>query len=133
MYDDPQWTSQLYKSPKITFSTIYRLLVDRKVSLRKISHLEGVVERSQDGTCEEELSCDQEVPIEYTRTLEKAFVFFKDSHVQDIKYHPFPQKPGYVCIRSNVLPSVEKDHCYYPERIHRTCCKCTLCLSSRVI
>ena len=109
MYDDPQWTSQLYKSPKITFSTIYRLLVDRKVSLRKISHLEGVVERSQDGTCEEELSCDQEVPIEYTRTLEKAFVFFKDGHVQDIMYHPFPQKPSYVCIRSNVLPSMKKD------------------------
>jgi len=77
MYDDLQWTSQLYKSPKITFSTIYCLLVDRKVSLKKISHLEEIVERSQDGTCEEELSCDQEVPIEYTRTLGKAFVFLK--------------------------------------------------------
>ena len=44
-YDDPQWTSQLYKSPKVTFSTIYCLLVDRKVSLKKISHLEEIVEK----------------------------------------------------------------------------------------
>ena len=48
------------------------------------------MERNQDSTSEEEafqICCEQDIPIEYTRTLEKAFVFFKDGHVQDINYH----------------------------------------------
>ena len=55
---------------------------------------------------------DYNVPIEYTRTLSKAYVFFKDGHVQDIRYHPFPQKADYVCVKSKVLPSMRKDRMY---------------------
>ena len=35
-YDDPQWTMRLHELPKVTFSTIYSFLVDRKVSLKKL-------------------------------------------------------------------------------------------------
>ena len=38
--DDPQWTNRLYKIPKITFSTMYDFLVDRKVMLRQVSYPE---------------------------------------------------------------------------------------------
>jgi len=109
-YDDPLWTSRLYDSSKVRFSTIYHLLVDRKVSLKKISYFEEIVERAQDSTSEEkafQICCKQDIPIDYTRTLEKAFIFFKDGHVQDINYHPFPQKP------------LQKDRVYY--KIHRMC------------
>ena len=54
----------------------------------------------------------QAVPTEYTRKLSKAYVFFKDGHVHDIKYHRFPQKPGYVCVRATVLLSMRKDRVY---------------------
>ena len=37
--DDLQWTSQLHKLPKVTYNTIYDFLVDRKVLLKKASHL----------------------------------------------------------------------------------------------
>ena len=50
--------------------------------------------------------------IEYTRTLSTAYIFFKDGHVQDVNYHPFPQKPGYVCVKSKVLPSMQEDRLY---------------------
>jgi len=100
--------------PKVTFSTIYHLLVDRKVHLKKVSYLEEIAERSPDSSNEEvfQMCANQAVPIEYTRTLSKAYVFFRDGHVQDIKYHPFPHKPGYVCVRATVLPSMRKNRVY---------------------
>ena len=49
-YDDPQWTARLHELPKITFSTIYSFLVDRKVSLKKVSYLEGISEKNLDLT-----------------------------------------------------------------------------------
>ena len=55
---------------------------------------------------------DTHVPIEYTRTLSKAYCFFKDGHIQDIRYHPMPQQLNYIGIRSNVLPSMRKDRVY---------------------
>ena len=116
-YDDPQWTTRLHQLPKVTFSTIYSFLVDRKVSLKKVSYLEGIAERNVELTHTNKEGDFQKftghnVPIEYTRTLSKAYVFFKDGHVQDIKYHPFPQKPDYVCVKSKVLPSMRKDRVY---------------------
>ena len=116
-YDDPEWTSQLHKLPRVTFSTIYRLVVDRKVRLKKASYLEEIADRGPEDpeSLNDEVleSCaDQVVPIKYTRTLSKAYVFFKDGHVQDIKYHPIPYKPGYVCVRATVLPSMRKDRVY---------------------
>ena len=117
-YDDPQWTTRLHILPKVTFSTIYSFLVDRKVSLKKVSCLEGIAERNVGltQTINEEKDLrklsDYNVPIEYTKTLSKAYVFFKDGHVQDIRYHPFPQKADYVCVKSKVLPSMRKDRMY---------------------
>ena len=51
-------------------------------------------------------SCDESntVPIEYTRTLDKAYRFFQDGHVQNIKYHPMPEIPYHVCVSAVVLP-----------------------------
>ena len=43
--DDTLWTSRLYRIPKITFSTIYDFLVDRKVLLRRVSYLEGIADK----------------------------------------------------------------------------------------
>ena len=116
-YDDPQWTTRLHELPKITFSTIYSFLVDRKVSLKKVSYLEGIAEKNVELTQTNDdknfhNGTDHDVPIEYTRTLSKAYIFFKDGHVQDVQYHPFPQKPGYVCVKSKVLPSMRKDRVY---------------------
>ena len=77
--DYPQWTSQLYQLPKVTFSTIYHLIVDRKVYLKKVSYLEEIAEKSPDNSNEEvfQMCAEQSVPIEYTRTLSKAYVFLK--------------------------------------------------------
>ena len=78
-YDDSQWTSQLYKLLKVTFSTIYHHLVDRKVHLKKVSHLEEIAERNPDSSSEElyQMCANEAVPIEYTRTLSKAYVFLE--------------------------------------------------------
>ena len=55
---------------------------------------------------------DENVSIGYTRTLDKAYRFFKDGHVLEIKYHPMPQLHDYVSISSKVLPSMRKDRIY---------------------
>ena len=52
---------------------------------------------------------DVYVPVEYTRTLDKAYRFYKDSHVQEIRYHPMLSVPGYICIAAKVLPSMRND------------------------
>ena len=46
--NDPQWTSQLHKLPKVTYSTIYNFLVDQKVLLKKVSYLESVADENAD-------------------------------------------------------------------------------------
>jgi len=46
--NDPQWTNQLHKLPKVTYDIIYDFLVDRKVLLRKASHLENIVDKNAD-------------------------------------------------------------------------------------
>lgn len=50
--------------------------------------------------------------VGYTRTLDKAYRFFQDGHVQDIKYHPMPSQHDYVCIVASVLPSMKEDKMY---------------------
>ena len=42
--DDQRWTKQLQNLPTITFSAIYDFLVDRKILIKKVSHLENAVE-----------------------------------------------------------------------------------------
>ena len=77
------------------------------------------------------------VPAEYTRTLDKAYRFFKDGHVQQIRYHPMPSVPGYISISATVLPSMRKDRIYHvvivitesPARAITACCACPAGLS----
>lgn len=100
--DDPLWTKQLIQLPKITFSVIYDFLVDRKVILRKVSYLESVADvraekYSQNDTEDESISLSEDksnpsVATEYTRTLDKAYRYFQDGHIQDVKYHPMPNR-----------------------------------------
>jgi len=116
---DPEWTTRLYK---LTFGTIFDFLVDRRVFFRKVSHLESIADRRADilaneeeGTVVEEtneLSNDRllGVPVESTRTLEKAYCFYKDGHVQQVKYHPMPKQDDHICITAMVLPSMKKNH-----------------------
>ena len=117
--NDVQWTKHLYKVPKITFGSIYRFLVERKVLLRKANHVENIVDQRDNCTHEnvtnkdcEKSGADTYESIGYTRTLDKAYRFFQDGHVQNIRYHPMPCQQDYVCISANVLPSMKKDKIY---------------------
>jgi len=118
--NDPEWTSQLHKLPKVTYSTIYNFLVDRKVPLKKVSYLESVADENAVASEDSDASKDVKKPnendsyeaIEYTRTFNKGYRFFRDGHVQEIKYHPMPRKVNYACVRSSVLPSMRKDRIY---------------------
>ena len=81
---DPLWTKQLVQLPMITFSTIYKFLVDRKIVLSKVSYLESIAderaEKSMQNDVEDDgvLSCEENsgITTEYTRTLDKAYRFF---------------------------------------------------------
>ena len=57
--------------------------------------------------------------VEYTRTLDKAYQFFKDGYVQNIKYHPWTTHPGIICVKSTVLPSMRKDRIYHVKLVPR--------------
>ena len=48
---DPEWTTNLFKLPKITFESIYDVLVDRKVLLKKVSDLESVTDSRAELLC----------------------------------------------------------------------------------
>lgn len=114
--DDVQWTKSLQCLPTITFNTIYDFLVDRKILLKKVSHIEYATERQGQLSNDEEGSCHDDnswyESIEYTRTLEKAYRFFKDGHVQALKCHPWSSQPDVICVTSTVLPSMRKDRIY---------------------
>ena len=65
---------------------MYSYLVDRKISLKKVNYLEGISERNLDLTQTNDDAninnvTHHDLPIEYTRTLSKAYIFFKDGHV----------------------------------------------------
>lgn len=116
--EDTQWTTRLYNIPKITFSTIYDYLVDQKLVIKKVACLESVVDKRAEAVRNNdekvnvvELSTNGE-SIEYTRTLDKAYRFFQDGHVQNIKYHPLPDIADHICISAVVLPSMQNDHMY---------------------
>ena len=114
---DPLWTKSLINIPEITFSTIYKFCVERKVPRKKVSHLEDLADiraqmSLQKGNTKESVE-DLYVQTEYTRTLDKGYRFFQDSYVQNIKCHPMPHKPDFVCVASTVLPSMKKDCIYH--------------------
>lgn len=113
--EDIQWTSRLYNLPGITFGTIYDHLVDRTVVLKKISYLENIADERAEAVLQH-ASGDHEssnsISIDYTRTLDKAYRFFQDGHIQKIKFHPLPQVPDHSCVSAAVLPSMKKDRIY---------------------
>lgn len=82
--NDVQWSKHLYKAPKITFGSIYRFLVERKVLLHKANHLENIVDQRDNCTVEnvgnknhgKSSGADAYKSIGYTRTLDKAYRFF---------------------------------------------------------
>ena len=77
------------------------------------------------------------VRVKYTRTLHKAYPFYKVGHIQNIKYHPMPSVSGYVCIAATVLLSMKKDRIYHvaivinesSARVTTACCACPAGLS----
>ena len=122
---DSLWSTEIYKAPKVTFSSIFRFLVDRKVLIKKANHIENVIERrdysdlgiqtqgnvNSDSDIQGDANLDSD-SVCYTRTLDKAYRFFQDGHVQNIRYHPMPSLPDYVCIGASVLPSMKKGKMY---------------------
>ena len=115
---DSLWTKEIYKAPSVTFGTIYQFLVERKVLIKKANHLESVIDR-RDGSDlgvhvqgNVNLSPGTSETVSYTRTLDKAYRFFQDGHVQKVRYHPMPSLPEYVCIGASVLPSMKKNKMY---------------------
>ena len=138
---DQLWTKSLIGLPKITFSTIYKFTVERKVPQKKVSYLEDLADiRAQmsvnKDTTKESVK-DLYMQTEYTRTLDKGYRFFQDGHVQDVKCHPLPHKPNFVYVASTVLPSMKKDCVYHvnivvgesPCSINTAYCTCPAGLS----
>lgn len=116
--NDPLWTKELFKTPKVTYSTIYKYLVERKVLLRKTSQIESIIE-SRDASLLGDQSngtCQNFESVCYTRTLDRAYVFFQDGHVQKVRFHPMLSLSDYICIGASVLPSMKK-HSTYDVRI----------------
>ena len=98
---DKCWTKELYKAPKITFGTIFNFLVDRKVLLKKAVHVESITEKRENCTSENVgeqtgSSSGTSEPVTYTRSLDKAYRFFQDGHVQNVRFHPMTSQPNYV-------------------------------------
>ena len=141
--EDPLWTKQLVQLPRVTFSTIYEFLVDRKVVLPKVSYLESIAdiraEKSMQNDMEDSgvLEENSGIMTEYTRTLEKAYRFFQDGHIQDVKFHPMTNLEDFICITAKVLPSMRKDRVYAVTIVMQestcsvttACCTCTAGLS----
>jgi len=111
---DSLWSTEIYKAPKVTFSSIFQFLVDRKILIKKANSIENVIERRDysdlgiqiqgnvnlDSDIQGKVILDTATSesICYTRTLDKAYCFYQDGHVQNVRYHPMPSMPGYVCI-----------------------------------
>jgi len=75
----------------VTFSSIYDFLLSRKVSLKKVRYIENVVDNDEENGLNVEDAGDQSwyESVEYTRMLDKAYRFFKDGHVQNLRFHPW--------------------------------------------
>lgn len=109
-----QWTKQLHLIPTVTFSSIYDFLVSHKVSLKKVRHIENVVDKDKEIGPNVEDVGDQSwyESVEYTCTLDKAYRFFRDGHVQNLRYHPWIIQSDIICIKPTVLTSMRKDRIY---------------------
>ena len=77
------------------------------------------------------------MPTENTRTLNKAYQFFNDGHIQNVKLYPMPDLNDFICITAKVLPSMRKDRVYTVSivmcesacSVATTYCTCTAGLS----
>lgn len=115
---DKLWTKELYKAPKISFGTIFNFLVDSKVLIKKAVHVENVMEIKEKCTIEEvggqtgRDSSDDLEPATNICSLDKAYRYFQNGHVQNVRFHPMTSQPNYICIGANVLPSMKKGKMY---------------------
>lgn len=85
--------------------------------VQKANRIYNIIEkRDSSSLCcpniEKSLDASAGDPIAYTRTLDKAYHFFQDGHVQNVRYHPMPTQPDFVYIGASVLPSMKKDKMY---------------------
>ena len=98
-------------------STIYDFLVSREVLLKKVRNIENAVDNQEDNSGNEESAPGHSdelwyESVEYTRTLDKAYCFFKDGYLQAVRYHPWISQSDIVCVISVILPSMRKDRVY---------------------
>lgn len=77
------------------------------MSRKKVYQLETLPDTTAQELLYKEETGDQYVPTEYTRTIDKGYRFLQDGHIQDNKYHSVDHKPDYICIVSQLLPSVK--------------------------
>ena len=107
---------------------------------QKANHIDEAIERrgSSSLCCQNVDKSDASAsdPIAYTRTLDKAYRFFRDVHVQIVRYHPMPSHPDFICIGASVLPSMKKDKMYNvfivlskSAKVNTGCCVCPAGLS----
>ena len=73
---------------------------------QKANHIDNIIEKRDSlSLCyqnvEKSLDASAGDPIAYTRTLDKAYYFFQDGHVQNVRYHPMPTQPDFVCISAS--------------------------------
>ena len=138
-----QWTNRLYNLPRITFSTIYDYLVNQKIVLKKLSYLENMADKRAEAVQNHAgidvvvESSGNGVPIEYTRTLDKAYRFSRwTCGKHKISSLSVPNDPEHICVSAVILPSMRKDSVYnVPIFIHESagvaqaCCSCPAELS----
>ncbi|XP_065913758.1 uncharacterized protein [Dysidea avara] len=109
---DSQWTESLVDIPQISFNAIFKFSVERKVPRKKVNYLENLADFRAHMSLQEDSSKESAEELymeaEYTRTLDKAYRFFHDGHVQDLKFHPMPHLENGVCVVSRVLASMKK-------------------------
>ena len=109
--------------------------MDRKVILPKVSYLESIADIRAEKSIQNDmkdggvLSCEEVSGIltEYTRTLDKAYRFFRDGHIQDVKFHLMTD---FVCIAAKVrvytVTTVMRDSSC---SVATACCTCKAGLS----
>ena len=103
---DLLWAKSLIDIPQISFS---KFSVERKVPRKKVNYLEDFRAHMslQEGNSKESTE-ELYMQTEYTGTLDKAYRFLHDGHVQGLKCHPIPHLEDIVCIVSRVIALVKK-------------------------
>lgn len=77
------------------------------MSRKKVNQLKTLLDTRAQKLLYKEESGDLYVSTEYIRTIDKGYRFLQDGHVHDIKYHSMDHKSDYICIVSQLLPSVK--------------------------